>query len=71
MPLALAGKLGELRRRAVQIVKVDACYQPLVDKLDQLAANFQSQAVLRLVEAQLSDSEGAASKYHYCVTKNI
>ncbi len=59
--LALAGKLSEMRRVAAQLVGLGDVYRPFIDKLDRLAADFQSKAVLALVEAHLAP-EGSAGR---------
>ncbi|WP_218568967.1 ATP-binding protein [Pseudomonas sp. 2FE] len=51
--LALAGNLHELRLRAGQLAAEAPGYRPFADKLAQLAADFKSKAVLRLIEANL------------------
>jgi signal transduction histidine kinase/DNA-binding NarL/FixJ family response regulator len=51
--LALAGNLSELRTRAGQLATLDPDYRPFADQLVQLAADFKSKAVLRLIEAHL------------------
>ena len=56
--LALAGKLSELRRVAAQLAGRGERYRPFIDKLDRLAADFQSKAVLALVEAHLEPHGG-------------
>ena len=56
--LALAGKLSEMRRVAAQLVGMGDIYRPFIDKLDRLAADFQSKAVLALVEAHLEPEGG-------------
>jgi signal transduction histidine kinase/CheY-like chemotaxis protein len=57
--LALAGKLSEMRRVAAQLAGRGERYRPFIDKLDRLAADFQSKAVLALVEAHLEPQHGA------------
>jgi signal transduction histidine kinase/DNA-binding NarL/FixJ family response regulator len=51
--LALAGKLNELRRSAAKLVGLDDRCRPFIEKLDRLASDFQSKAVLALIEAHI------------------
>jgi signal transduction histidine kinase/DNA-binding NarL/FixJ family response regulator len=51
--LALAGRLSELRRVAAQLIGLGDCYRPFVNKLDGLAADFESKAVLAMVETYI------------------
>jgi signal transduction histidine kinase/CheY-like chemotaxis protein len=56
--LALAGKLSEMRRVAAQLAGLGEKYRPFIDRLDRLAADFQSKAVLALVESHLGGRHG-------------
>jgi CheY-like chemotaxis protein len=58
--LAQAGKLSELRRVAAQLRSLGDNYRPFIDQLDELAADFQSKAVLALVESHLAPQGGGA-----------
>jgi CheY-like chemotaxis protein len=58
--LAQAGKLSELRRVAAQLRSLGENYRPFIDQLDELAADFQSKAVLALVESHLAPRGGGA-----------
>lgn len=49
--LALAGNMRGVRECALRLAQHNAEYKPFVAQLDRLASEFQSQAVLRLVEA--------------------
>jgi len=57
--LAQAGKLSEMRRVAAQLGNAGAAYRPFIEQLDRLAADFQSKAVLALVESHIKPQEGS------------
>jgi len=48
--LALAGNMREIRLKAEHIAKLGEQFKPFADKLDALARNYQSKAILDLVE---------------------
>ena len=48
--LALAGNMRDIRQWADHIVSVDEKYQQFADTLRNLAKNYQSQAILDMVE---------------------
>jgi signal transduction histidine kinase/CheY-like chemotaxis protein len=58
--LAQAGKLSEMRRVAAQMRGPGDAYRPFIEQLDRLAADFQSKAVLALVEAHIKPETGGA-----------
>lgn len=49
--LALVGNMRDIRRHADLIESLDALLQPFAEKLRQLAKEYQSKAILELVEA--------------------
>ncbi|MGH8355663.1 MAG: ATP-binding protein, partial [Pseudomonas sp.] len=49
--LALVGNMRDIRRHADLIESLDAVLQPFAEKLRQLAKEYQSKAILELVEA--------------------
>ncbi len=49
--LALAGNMRDIRRQAEHIATLDEKYQLFTDKLLSMAKNYQSKAILELVEA--------------------
>jgi CheY-like chemotaxis protein len=53
--LALTGNMRSLRERAAHLVRLDSRYRPFGDKLNALAAGYQSKAILALVKQHLGD----------------
>ncbi|MES2352894.1 MAG: substrate-binding domain-containing protein [Pseudomonadota bacterium] len=48
--LAMRGNMREIRRQADHLAKLDARYIPFVERLRQLAEEFQSEAILEMIE---------------------
>lgn len=55
--LARAGSMKGIRDWAAHLEERDPCYQPLANHLRDLASNFQSKAILALVEKNLPGEE--------------
>jgi len=55
--LAMRGNMREIRQRADYVAKLDARYIPFTKKLHRLAEEFQSQAILEMIEQHLKDIE--------------
>lgn len=51
--LALAGNMRDIRQWSDHIASVDQKYQPFAETLINLAKNYQSQAILDMVEAYM------------------
>ncbi|KIF80588.1 ATP-binding protein [Noviherbaspirillum autotrophicum] len=51
--LALAGNMRDIRHYAQHLAELDERYRPFADKLQELARDYQSKAILALVEQHL------------------
>jgi hypothetical protein len=51
--MALQGSMRDIARRAAHLAGMDERYRPFADQLISLATQFQSQAILTLVERHL------------------
>ncbi|WP_437758865.1 AAA family ATPase [Sorangium sp. So ce1389] len=51
--LALEGNMRDIRERAAYLTTLGERYRPFADRLDRLAQDYQSQAILSLVEQRL------------------
>ncbi len=51
--LALAGNMRDIRHYAQHLAALDERYRPFADKLQELAREYQSKAILTLVEQYL------------------
>ncbi|WP_437277241.1 AAA family ATPase [Sorangium sp. So ce375] len=58
--LALQGNMRDIRRRAAYLTTLGERYRPFADRLDRLAQDYQSQALLNLVEERLQGAEPKA-----------
>jgi predicted N-formylglutamate amidohydrolase len=54
--LARLGNMHEIMAQAERLARLDERYRPFADRLSSLAKGYQSQAVLRLVEAHRQGS---------------
>jgi hypothetical protein len=57
--LARIGNMREIRRWAARLQAEDARYGPFAARLERLASDYQSQAILALVEMQLAAQQAA------------
>ncbi|MGH8807185.1 MAG: ATP-binding protein [Noviherbaspirillum sp.] len=48
--LAMAGNMRDIRQYADHLVQLDACYRPFAGRLRELAREYQSKAIVNLVE---------------------
>jgi PAS domain S-box-containing protein len=55
--LALEGNMRDIRKRAAYLTTLGERYRPFADRLDRLAQDYQSQALLTLVEERLQGVE--------------
>ncbi|WP_437325384.1 AAA family ATPase [Sorangium sp. So ce381] len=55
--LALQGNMRDIRNRAAYLTTLGESYRPFADRLDRLAQDYQSQAILTLVEQRLQGVE--------------
>lgn len=51
--LAMLGSMKKIRERAIYLEKLDKQYEPLADKLKELAQGFQEKAIVNLIEQYL------------------
>ncbi|WP_437711811.1 AAA family ATPase [Sorangium sp. So ce448] len=58
--LALEGNMRDIRKRAAYLITLDERYRPFADRLDRLAQDYQSQALLTLVEERLQGAKPTA-----------
>ncbi|WP_437853537.1 AAA family ATPase [Sorangium sp. So ce363] len=58
--LALEGNMRDIRKRAAYLITLGERYRPFADHLDRLAQDYQSQAILNLVEERLQGAEPMA-----------
>ncbi|WP_437944845.1 AAA family ATPase [Sorangium sp. So ce296] len=58
--LALEGNMRDIRKRADYLITLDERYRPFADRLHRLAQDYQSQAILSLVEEHLQGVEPRA-----------
>ncbi|WP_437610852.1 AAA family ATPase [Sorangium sp. So ce834] len=58
--LALEGNMRDIRKRADHLITLDERYRPFADRLHRLAQDYQSQAILSLVEEHLQGVEPRA-----------
>ncbi|WP_437982107.1 AAA family ATPase [Sorangium sp. So ce117] len=58
--LALEGNMRDIRKRAAYLITLGERYRPFADRLDRLAQDYQSQALLTLVEELLLGVEPMA-----------
>jgi hypothetical protein len=59
LKLAMAGKMRAIRTEAGRIRGLGEQYRPFADKLEKLAATYQSPAILRMIEDILQEREAA------------
>jgi hypothetical protein len=55
--LALAGNMRDIRRFAEHIGQLDARYRPFGERLQELAREYQSKAIVQLVEQHLQPKQ--------------
>ncbi|WP_437711812.1 AAA family ATPase [Sorangium sp. So ce448] len=58
--LALEGNMRDIRKRAAYLITLGERYRPFADRLDRLAQDYQSQALLTLVEERLQGAKPMA-----------
>ncbi|KYG07587.1 hypothetical protein BE21_28655 [Sorangium cellulosum] len=58
--LALEGNMRDIRERAAYLITLGERYRPFADRLHRLARDYQSQAILSLVEEHLQGVEPRA-----------
>jgi len=55
--VALTGNMRGVREKADQFIALDAKYRPFADRIIQLALGYQSKALLRLVDKQVTQKQ--------------
>jgi CheY-like chemotaxis protein len=55
--LALAGNMRDIRRFAEHIAQLDTRYRPFGERLQELAREYQSKAIVQLVEQHLQPKQ--------------
>ncbi|HVK56308.1 MAG TPA: hypothetical protein VM532_14935, partial [Burkholderiales bacterium] len=48
--LAMMGNMRDIRERATYLTELDVCYVPFADKLRSMAEEFQSEAIVAMIE---------------------